>query len=292
MRELDGKVNFLESSPLLFTMRLILFFIFCPLLLFGQSLETVVQKGHELAVVTVAISPDSNYIATGSKDKSAKLWETSTGREVRSFLGHQATVTSVEFSSDAKTLVTGSNDKSIRFWEVASGRELYAIQTDDIITDIAIDPLMKFFVVAGYGNSGYGDSITVYDFHTKSELKKIPASPDKGLGSGVDVAISPNGIYLAVGEDNRTANLYNTDDWSIVKTFPFEEGWCGGCGTRVLFGPDSKSLYTATHNGPVRKYALDSFKLVRTYEEKMENLKGFAISPDGNTLARATEKEI
>ncbi|HYI78711.1 MAG TPA: WD40 repeat domain-containing protein, partial [Chryseolinea sp.] len=52
-------------------MRSILFFICCPLLSMGQALETVVQKGHELAVVAVAISPDSNYVASGSKDKSA-----------------------------------------------------------------------------------------------------------------------------------------------------------------------------------------------------------------------------
>ena len=53
----------------------------------SQSLETIIQKGHELAVIAVAISPDSNYVATGSRDKSAKLWELSSGREVRSFLG-------------------------------------------------------------------------------------------------------------------------------------------------------------------------------------------------------------
>ncbi len=99
---------------------LILVFIFCPLLALCQSLETVVQKGHELAVVAVAISPDSNYIASGSKDKSAKLWEMSTGREVRSYLGHEATVTSLEFTADGKTLITGSNDKSIRFWDVST----------------------------------------------------------------------------------------------------------------------------------------------------------------------------
>lgn len=59
----------------------------------AQSLETVIQKGHELAVTSIAISPDSNFIATGSRDKSAKLWELRTGREVRSFLGHELTVT-------------------------------------------------------------------------------------------------------------------------------------------------------------------------------------------------------
>ena len=219
---------------------ILVIFFFCPLVALCQALETVVQKGHELAVVAVAISPDSNYIASGSKDKSAKLWEVSTGREVRSYLGHEATVTSLEFTADGTTLITGSNDKSIRFWDVSTGKEFYSIHTDDIITDLAIDPRLHFLVVAGYGNSGYGDSITVYDLSSRKILKKISASPDKGLGSGVDVAISQNGKLLAIGEDNRTINLYNTNDWTLAKTFQPEEGWCGGCGTRVVFSLDKE----------------------------------------------------
>lgn len=273
-------------------MRLVLIFIFCPLLCICQSLETVIQKGHELAVVTVAISPDSNYVATGSKDKSAKLWEMSTGREVRSFLGHEGTVTSLAFTSDGNTLISGSNDKSIRLWEVATGKEIYSIRTDDIVTDLAVDPHLNFFVVAGYGNSGYGDSITIYDFKSKNNIKKIVASADKGLGSGVDVAVSPDGKLLAVGEDNRSINLYSTNTWKLLKTFQSPEGWCGGCGTRVVFSPDNKSLYAASHHGSVRKYDLASFTLIKTYEEKTDDLEGLAISSDGNRLARATEKDI
>src|SRR6187431_2158089 len=94
---------------------------------FSQSLETVIQKGHELAVIAIAISPDSNYVATGSRDKSAKLWELSTGREVRSFLGHETTVNSLDFSADAKYLLTGSSDKTARVWEVATGKEIFVL---------------------------------------------------------------------------------------------------------------------------------------------------------------------
>src|SRR5688572_3090153 len=85
----------------------------------AQNLETVIQKGHELAVVAVAASPDSNFVATASKDKSIKLWELSTGREIRSLLGHEMTVSSIAFSSDGKFILSGSYDKSVRIWDVA-----------------------------------------------------------------------------------------------------------------------------------------------------------------------------
>ena len=88
----------------------------------SQSIETIIQKGHELAVIAVAISPDSNYVATGSRDKSAKLCELSTGREVRSFLVHEASVNVLDFSKDGKYLNTTSGDKSVRIWETSTGK--------------------------------------------------------------------------------------------------------------------------------------------------------------------------
>src|SRR5688572_5308278 len=109
----------------------------------AQSIETVIQKGHELAVVAIAMSPDSNFLATGSKDKSIKIWEIGTGREVRSLLGHEMTVTSLDFSADAKMLISGSNDKTIRIWEVATGKLLHTMLTEDFITGIAFDPKLR-----------------------------------------------------------------------------------------------------------------------------------------------------
>ena len=171
-------------------------------------------------------------------------------------------------------------------------KEIHSILTDDIVTDLAIDPQQKFFVVAGYGNSGYGDSLTIYDLASKSKIRKLPVVADKGLGSGVDVSISPDGKLLAVGEDNRTVNLYRTSDWSLVKTLRPEDGSCGGCGTRAIFSPDNRFLYSASNHGAITKYEIPSFNVVKTYHDKTEDLVGFALSPDGKTIARASEKEI
>ena len=263
-----------------------------PLLGFSQSLETIIQKGHELAVVSVAVSSDSNYVATGSKDKSIKLWDRSTGREIRSFLGHEATVTGIEFTADGKYLVSGGNDRAIRIWDVYSGNEVYHLATDGIVTDIAVDPKMKFFVVAGYNDSGYGDSATVYDLRSRKIVKKIPASADKGLGSGVDIAISPNGSWVGFGEDNRIVNLYDASDWKKVKTFEFGEGFCGGCGTRLAFSPDSKSMYLVANHGFLRKYDLSTFAITKVYSRLTDDLTGFAVSRDGKLIARSTEGEV
>jgi WD40 repeat protein len=257
-----------------------------------QTLETVIQKGHELAVVAVTVSPDSNFIATGSKDKSIKLWEISTGREIRSFLGHEMTVTSIEFSSDGKYIISGSYDKSVKIWEVNTGKEYYSITSEDAITDVAFDPKLGFFVSAGYNRSGYPDSATVYDFKTKQKITRLPINADEGRGYGVSLSLSPDGQWIGFGEDNRLVNVYKTGSWEKVHTFQYEEGWCGGCSTMLTFSPDNKFLYMASHNGPFKKYDLANGKLLKVYEEKSEDLTGIAISRNGKMLARSSEKSI
>jgi WD40 repeat protein len=257
-----------------------------------QTLETVIQKGHELAVVAVTVSPDSNFIATGSKDKSIKLWEVSTGREIRSFLGHEMTVTSLEFSSDGKYIISGSYDKSVRIWEVSTGKEYYSVLTEDAITDVAFDPKLRFFVSAGYNRSGYPDSATVYDFKTRQKIIRLPINADEGRGYGVSLSISPDGHWIGFGEDNRVVNVYKTNSWEKAHTFQYEEGWCGGCSTMLTFSPDNTFLYMASHNGPFKKYDLTSGKLLKVYEETSEDLTGVAISRNGKMLARASEKNV
>lgn len=258
-----------------------------PLFSFAQNLETVIQKGHELAVVSVAVSPDSNYVATGSRDKSAKLWELSTGREVRSFLGHEFSVTSLDFSKDGKILLTGSSDGTVRMWEVVTGKEMFSFNPfNEIITDVVFSPDMKYFVA-----SCLKFPVRAYDVTSKKQLVEIEASPE-GNRKGVNVAISPDGKWMALGEDNRLANVYRTTDWQKIYTFEFGSGWCGGCATFVTFSPDSKNLFMASQHGSVKKYEMVGGKLVKQFADEVNDLSSLHVSPDGKKLALASEKEI
>ena len=63
----------------------------------------VVQTGHGGEVNSVAFAPDGRTILTGSDDKTARLWDAATGREIRRLEGHGAWVTSVAFAPDGRT---------------------------------------------------------------------------------------------------------------------------------------------------------------------------------------------
>jgi len=268
-----------------------IFFPYCLLISFfanaQEEIETVIQRGHELAVVSVAASLDSNYVVTGSRDKSAKLWELSTGREVRSFLGHDFSVTSVDISRDGKYLLTGSNDETARLWEMETGKEIFSVNpVKERITHVAISPDMKFFVTAALRYNAH-----VYDFNSKKKLTEIEVSPESNH-NGVDIAISPDSKWVAFGEDNRLVNVYSSTDWHKAFTFEYGAGWCGGCATYVTFSPDSKNAFMVSHHGSAKKYDLSTGKLVTQYADEIDDPSSIAVSPDGKKVVVATKKEI
>ena len=83
---------------------------------------TMTLAGHKRRVTSIAFSPDGNLLATGSDDKTVKLWETRTGGLVKTLTGPQGGVYDLKFSPDGRLLASLSHDKKPRVWDVPAGR--------------------------------------------------------------------------------------------------------------------------------------------------------------------------
>ncbi len=76
------------------------------------------EEAFTLPVTGVSFSPDGKLLATAGADKTVRLWDLATGKEVRKFVGHEKSVTCVAFAPDGRSLVSGSADKTLRIWPV------------------------------------------------------------------------------------------------------------------------------------------------------------------------------
>ncbi|MFM8490649.1 MAG: WD40 repeat domain-containing protein [Candidatus Methylopumilus sp.] len=83
-----------------------------------KCVETL--AGHSNKVYSVAFHPTALLLATGSYDKTAKLWrfsdDGSAATCVATLAGHSGYVYSVAFHPTAPLLATGSYDKTVRLW--------------------------------------------------------------------------------------------------------------------------------------------------------------------------------
>ena len=80
------------------------------------------MRGHSEEIFSLAFSPDSSLLASGSWDNTTRLWDTKSAKCLQILSGHEKPVISVKFSPDGKKLFSSSLDDTILEWNIAGGR--------------------------------------------------------------------------------------------------------------------------------------------------------------------------
>lgn len=79
---------------------------------------TYTRKAHDKEINSVAVAPNNKVFATGSQDKTAKLWSVDAGALLGTFKGHRRGVWCVQFSPVDQVLATASGDTTVKLWSV------------------------------------------------------------------------------------------------------------------------------------------------------------------------------
>ena len=66
----------------------------------------------------MAYSPDCSLLASGSADKTVRIWDLATGQETGTLVGHSDWVRDVSFSPDGRRLASASHDGTVKIWDV------------------------------------------------------------------------------------------------------------------------------------------------------------------------------
>jgi len=192
----------------------------------GRELRTVSEGSGEIK--SLAFSPDgkllasgggSHFLNSGKPDKTVRLWEVTTGRELRTLSVADDDVNSVGFSPDGKVLAAGSDDKTIKLWEVATGRELRTLTGHlGAVRSVAFSADGQTLASASQDNT-----IKLWEVATGRELRTLTGHSYDVLS----VAFSPDGRFLASASLDSTTKLWRVDSGELLASLiSFDkEGW-------------------------------------------------------------------
>jgi len=168
-------------------------------------LERKVLSGHAGPVKAIQYSPDGRLLATTSKDGTIRTWDVETGKPLRSWPSGSRFTHSVCFSGDGRLLITASQEEDVTVWDVANGKPLQRLPGAGSMVAAShegrlVATVFRHEVVTVWNLAEQGGRALL------RERFRLPSLPNEN--QILDVALSPNGRYLAVGAWNRLVRVW------------------------------------------------------------------------------------
>ena len=237
--------------------------------------DILIQWGHTNWVKAVTFSPDGKHALSSSSDQTLKLWDISTGREIRTFKGHSHSVSAIAFSPNGNAL-SGSRDNTLKLWDISTGQEIrtFTGHSNDV-NAVAFSPDGKFAL------SGSDDqSLKLWQVSTGRNIRTF-----KGHTDWVNaVAFSPDGKFALSGSRDTTLKLWEISTGREIRTLKGHSNWINA----VAFSPNGKLALSGSSDQTLKLWEISTGHNILTLKGHSNWVNAVAFSPNGKLALSAS----
>jgi hypothetical protein len=239
----------------------------------GGAPESSPFTGHTDGVSSIVFAADGRRALSGGDDKTLRLWDVASGKELRRFDGHRDAVTAVAISADGRLAASGSRDRTIRVWEVESGRERARLEGHTgAVRCVAFSPGGEWLL------SGSDDATLRYwDVAKGKEVRSFIGH----TGPVTAIAFSPGGGAMALSASHdRSVRLWAVKSGREMRRY---EGHTKEV-YAIAFSPDGQRVLSGGNDRVVRLWDSDRATELRRFEGHANAVIRVAFSADGKQV--------
>jgi WD40 repeat protein/tRNA A-37 threonylcarbamoyl transferase component Bud32 len=245
-----------------------------------------VLRGHTDEIDSIAFTPDETRVVSTSTDRTARIWDVRTGKQLRLFQAPLSTTRPLVVSPDLRLVASrGEGALTPRVWELETGREIARLEGhQERVYALRFSP--------------QGDRLITYEQYPSNTIRLWDPTTGRLLATMrghenqiYHLAFSPDGTKIVSGSMDRTVRVWDLSrgpgDGRDVRPLHVLKGHTGWI-EQVSFSPDGKRIVSCAYDSTLRYWNAETGELLAVLQGHTARVLAAAYRADGTVICSAS----